>query len=232
MRIFINDAFVRIDEASHISEYTGYSLAEDSKGIGPENLRGRCLLKETRPEDLQKMLNWIVQDKLPLLEDLICLSRDAEKLKDSVKAEFKVVNAAGGLVRKNGKFLLIHRLGKWDLPKGKLEKNEKMKEAALREVEEECSIRAARREKICNTWHSYNQDGKRILKKTAWYVMDCLDDRKMKPQEEEDIDAISWMSAEEVAKALRNSYRSIQAVFGLYLDREKEERRKSNQTLP
>lgn len=228
MRIFINDIFLRIESADNLAGFTGFLTREDSMGITTENLKGRCLLRETRPEDLKKILNWILQDKLPLLEDLVCMSQNHEKLKNLVKDEFRIIKAAGGLVRKNGKFLLIHRLGKWDLPKGKLEKNEKMKEAALREVEEECNIKAARREKICNTWHSYKLDGKRILKKTAWYVMDCLDDRKMRPQEEEDIDAISWMSAEDALKALRVSYRSIQEVFRVFLDREMENQTKSS----
>jgi 8-oxo-dGTP pyrophosphatase MutT (NUDIX family) len=217
MRIFINETYLRIADAALASECHGFRIIGESAAAGPEQLRGKCLLTETRPEDLEKILQWISQDKLPLLEDLVCISREKEKLKEFIKQEFRIVKAAGGLVRKDGKFLLIHRLGKWDLPKGKLEKNEKLRETALREVEEECNIRAARREKIGNTWHSYNLDGKRILKKTAWYVMDCLDDRKMKPQKEEGIEDIRWMSREEAEKALRTSYRSIKSVFQRYL---------------
>src|SRR5690606_38316271 len=55
--------------------------------------------------------------------------------------QVKFVKAAGGLVDNElNEFLFIKRLGKWDLPKGKLEEGEKMKETALREVEEECGI--------------------------------------------------------------------------------------------
>lgn len=56
-------------------------------------------------------------------------------------SQYKNIEAAGGLVlRSDGHFLGIFRLGKWDLPKGKAEKGESMETTALREVEEECGI--------------------------------------------------------------------------------------------
>ena len=51
------------------------------------------------------------------------------------------VNAAGGLVRNgNGEFLMIHRNGKWDLPKGHQEEGERIEDTAVREVMEETGI--------------------------------------------------------------------------------------------
>src|ERR1041384_622155 len=48
---------------------------------------------------------------------------------------FKIIEAAGSLVfNKKKELLMIYRLDKWDLPKGKIEKNEKPAAAALREV--------------------------------------------------------------------------------------------------
>lgn len=217
MKLFIHDAFIQILPASEKQAFSSY--AEISSAV-PENLRGRCLLTDAKAHDLHEVLFWLEQDKLQDLDELVCLSEDPESLKDFVKREFRVVKAAGGLVRKGTQFLLIHRLGKWDLPKGKLEKGEKMKEAAVREVEEECSIRVERGKKICNTWHSYNLDGKRILKKTAWYAMDCLDDKKMKPQKEEGIDDIRWMNEYEARVMLYYSYKSIREVLNCYLSAE------------
>lgn len=214
MKLFIHDAFIRILPVSEKQNFSGFSEISSAE---PENLRGRCLLGNARAHDLHQVLFWLEQDKLKELEELVCLSEDPQELKDFVKREFRVVKAAGGLVRKGKQFLLIHRLGKWDLPKGKLEKGEKMKEAAVREVEEECGIRVERRKKICNTWHSYNLDGKRILKKTAWYEMDCLDDKKMKPQKEEGIEDIRWMKENEAREALHDSYKSIREVLNCYL---------------
>jgi ADP-ribose pyrophosphatase YjhB (NUDIX family) len=45
-------------------------------------------------------------------------------------------------VRKKDKFLMIYRMKKWDLPKGKKEKKEKYKDTAVREVSEECNVSA------------------------------------------------------------------------------------------
>lgn len=214
MKLFIRDAFIRILPASEMPSFEGYSPVSSAN---PENFRGRCLLLNTRAHDLHQILYWLEQDKLSELDELVCLSEDYESLKDFVKREFRVIKAAGGLVRKGKQVLLIHRLGKWDLPKGKLEKGEKLKEAAVREVEEECGIRVERRKKICNTWHSYHLDGKRILKKTAWYAMDCMEDKKMKPQKEEGIEELRWMKVEEAQDALKDSYKSIKEVLDCYL---------------
>ena len=47
-------------------------------------------------------------------------------------------------------------------------------------------------------------------------MMDCVDDAKMKPQAEEDIEDIRWMSRKEVFHALEHSYKSISYVFEKY----------------
>jgi len=217
MKLFIRNAFIQILPATEKQTFIGF---DEISSADPDQLKGRCLLQNARAHDLHQVFFLLEQDNLRELDELVCLSEDPEGLKDFVKNEFRVVKAAGGLVKKGKQLLLIHRLGKWDLPKGKLEKGEKMKEAALREVEEECNIRVSRGKKICKTWHSYNLDGKRILKKTAWYMMDCVDDKKMKPQKEEGIDAIRWMTENEAVEALHDSYKSIREVLNCYLQAE------------
>ena len=119
-------------------------------------------------------------------------------------------------MKKGDKTLLIYRLKKWDLPKGKLEKGEAAAEGALREVEEECGIKVSLGEKICTTRHTYSMKEKNILKKTTWYVMDCVSDKKMTPQTEEDIEEVRWMNVKEVYVALQDTYRSIAHVFDRY----------------
>ncbi|MEI7526764.1 MAG: NUDIX domain-containing protein, partial [Mariniphaga sp.] len=67
---------------------------------------------------------------------------------------FKYIPAAGGLVKnEKGEFLFIHRLGFWDLPKGKIDKkdlreplssigdNPSARNAAIREVKEETGLK-------------------------------------------------------------------------------------------
>lgn len=53
------------------------------------------------------------------------------------------VLAAGGVVVRNGRVVLIHRpkYDDWSFPKGKLDPGESFEDAALREVEEETGLR-------------------------------------------------------------------------------------------
>ena len=90
------------------------------------------------------------------LEDLPCLFEKSENIKmlyipidpnqlestlNSLCSSLTPINAGGGLVQNQaGEYLLIHRNGLWDLPKGKQEEGEDIALTALREVEEECGI--------------------------------------------------------------------------------------------
>jgi 8-oxo-dGTP diphosphatase len=55
------------------------------------------------------------------------------------------VEAAGGVVVRDGSVALVHRprYDDWTLPKGKLEPGERSEDAALREVEEETGMRCS-----------------------------------------------------------------------------------------
>lgn len=136
-------------------------------------------------------------------------------LADDPKAEFKkikkkctMIKAAGGLVRNaNNDYLFIYRNKKWDLPKGKVENGEKMKEAALREVEEECGVKIFKNgEKLCKTYHVYELSGEIVLKKTNWYDMKVKGTPKLIPQKEEGITKAGWYSKKELDPLLKNTY--------------------------
>ena len=120
----------------------------------------------------------------------------------------RIIKAAGGLVTNgNGEYLFIHRLGKWDLPKGKVEEGEKMKDAALREVEEECGIKLDYLgKKVATTYHTYYMRNKFVLKQTKWYQMGVNKIPKLTPQLEEDIDQAEWLKASELNKVRENTY--------------------------
>ena len=65
-----------------------------------------------------------------------------EKLEMHFNKLFPIVEAAGGLViNELNQYLFIYRNKKWDLPKGRMRKNEMIIDAAVREVEEETSVR-------------------------------------------------------------------------------------------
>ena len=140
-----------------------------------------------------------------------------KKVVSEVKESFKIIEAAGGIASKDGNLLLIHRLGKWDLPKGKMEKGESPEETAVREVEEECGVKVTLGDKIGESWHTYIHKKKNVLNCTHWYKMDCVEDSALKPQEEEGIDKVVWMSKEEAEKEIVNdSYASIVDIFLKY----------------
>ncbi|MCF0055721.1 NUDIX hydrolase [Dyadobacter sp. CY356] len=139
-------------------------------------------------------------------------TREKAEVEDKVKSMYKVIKAAGGVVVKGDKWLFMFRRKKWDLPKGKLDKGENSKKAAVREIEEETGVKALVRDKICTTWHTYTMNNNRILKRTKWYLFDCLDDSNMQPQAEEQIEKLEWYSPTEAKSILINSFSSIRYV--------------------
>ena len=53
------------------------------------------------------------------------ISESLEEVWNQFKNYFKLIQAAGGIVRNpKDEYLFIYRLGKWDLPKGKMEEGE------------------------------------------------------------------------------------------------------------
>jgi 8-oxo-dGTP pyrophosphatase MutT (NUDIX family) len=139
-------------------------------------------------------------------------TREKSEVEEKVKGMFKVIKAAGGVVVKDGKWLFMLRRKKWDLPKGKLDKGENSKQAAVREIEEETGVKAVIRDKVCTTWHTYSLNNSRILKRTKWYLLDCTDDSSMTPQADEQIEKLSWLTQSEGQAILINSFSSIRYV--------------------
>ena len=118
----------------------------------------------------------------------------------------KLVVAAGGYVVRAGKkkpeVLLIYRRGKWDLPKGKLEKGESIETCALREVQEEVGIKKLKMlTPAGTTFHTYPEKGRLKLKTTYWYLMHTPE-TSFTPQTEEDIEAVAWVTWPKALKQL------------------------------
>lgn len=219
MKIFINDIPLNIVKADDPIDLAQYEFIVDGArldSIEEVKFKDDVLIREASTEQIEGLLKYMKSSRLKKLDSITVTVNDHKSVKHFVKSKFKIIKAAGGLVRKDDKVLLIHRLEKWDLPKGKLDKNESTADGALREVEEECNVKVALGEKICSTWHTYSRNGKRILKKTTWYAMDCLDDSEMAPQLEEDIDAVQWMNPREIRHCMYDSYPSIRHVFHEY----------------
>lgn len=159
---------------------------------------------------------------LDLLENTSCteLNIYGEKLEilwKNFKQFFKIVEAAGGIVTNTKEeILFIHRLGKWDLPKGKIEKGEKVEDAAIREVEEETSlIELQLIDFIDNTYHIYREkDGTPILKITHWFKMKYVGNQYPKPQIEEGIKKAEWLGNDTIKnEVLPSTFKNIQLIL-------------------
>jgi 8-oxo-dGTP pyrophosphatase MutT (NUDIX family) len=129
---------------------------------------------------------------------------------------FKVIEAAGGIVRQrsSGKYLFIYRNDKWDLPKGRIEEDEAVRTAAMREVEEETGVAGlAITAALPTTLHLFHRNGKYRLKKTYWYAMETDFDEALIPQEEEGIQKVEWVAIEEVPNLYSNIYANIRHLW-------------------
>lgn len=181
-----------------------------------EGLSGTVVITDVSTKQTLRYLRELVKNHYEDVSFRI-LPHNYEEAKKALKKEFRIIDAAGGVVRNDkGEILLIYRLKKWDLPKGKVDKGETFKITAVREVEEETMVRVRLGSKITTTWHSYTIKNRPVLKRTKWYTMECLDDSEMKPQKVEFIEKLGWMSEKKTNTLLRKSYRSIRWVMKNY----------------
>jgi 8-oxo-dGTP pyrophosphatase MutT (NUDIX family) len=144
-----------------------------------------------------------------------CMVSDPSHSFEILIQKLRMIRAAGGLV-KNGKgaYLFIYRLGKWDLPKGKIDEGEKTKEAAKREVEEECGIEVDYLgPKLISTYHLYTIKEDLVIKKTCWYEMGVNKSPKLIPQLEEDITRAEWRSPTDLKEIRENTYPLIHDIL-------------------
>jgi len=123
----------------------------------------------------------------------------------------KYIEAAGGIVQRDNGYLFIKRNGVWDIPKGKLEKGETPKIAAIREIEEECGLIAPKIKKhLIDTWHTYPHKGKNVLKRTYWYwLMEGDEVTELVPQTEEGITELNYYALYDFIYIQQNTYLSI-----------------------
>jgi len=122
----------------------------------------------------------------------------AEDVAEAPQGDLTVVRAAGGLVVRDGKVLLVHRpkYDDWSFPKGKCDEGESDEACALREVAEETGLRCELLEEIGET--SYI-DGKGRPKVVRYWRMRAVDG-EFAPQDE--VDEIRWETPESAARVL------------------------------
>lgn len=221
-RIFINDIpvlFRNLDNSKlKVENYD--TLIDGSSGIIHTKLRARVLIYDALPDSIDSLLKIMTEKKLKKTYSVTFTLKNKKEVTKHLKKKFKLIKAAGGIVQnRENKILFIYRLGKWDLPKGKKDKGEKIKNCAVREVEEETNTKVKIEKKTCTTWHTYTRYKKFILKKTVWYKMKCIDDSKMKGQKKEKIEKVRWMENKIINEILINSYKSLSYVIKKYYNK-------------
>lgn len=148
----------------------------------------------------------------------VLIHQDTEQIFNELSSQYKSIIAGGGLViNELGQFLFIHRNGKWDLPKGKIESSETTELGALREVEEECGVKISKLIRPLHiSYHTYIQDNLPILKSNHWYLMHADSKQNLIPQVEEGIDKVEWIEPQYIQNYLVQSYDAIHDVIKAY----------------
>lgn len=138
-----------------------------------------------------------------------------KKLLKHLRKKLKLYIAGGGLVyNAKNEILFIHRNGRWDIPKGKIEKGESIEECAIREVEEETGVKGLEITKPLEiTYHVFKRNGKFCLKETFWFEMRTTSTDELTPQKNEGIKKAKWLNFEKSQKALDKSYENVKLLF-------------------
>lgn len=140
---------------------------------------------------------------------------DEKETLKMLKEKIPVAKAGGGLVyNTKGEVLFIFRNGKWDLPKGGIEKHEEIEDTAMREVEEETGVSGLKiTQKLQKTYHVFKRNGTYRLKITHWFEMKTDYNGIVSGQLEEGIEKVAWLNPEQIKEALTNSYENIKLLF-------------------
>ncbi|SEN03434.1 ADP-ribose pyrophosphatase YjhB, NUDIX family [Chryseobacterium taichungense] len=184
------------------------------------------LLLSKQSENLEKTLGYenvtSLEIALDLLEntsvkELNVFGENIDEIWSQFQSLFRIIEAAGGIVNNpEGDILFIKRLGKWDLPKGKMEKGESREESAVREIEEETGLRDVELVRFINTtYHIYvERNGDKILKCTHWFEMNFKGEDTSKPQIEEGITEVAWKNTAQIEEEVfPSTFKNIKLII-------------------
>ncbi|MDG4652941.1 NUDIX hydrolase [Chryseobacterium arthrosphaerae] len=193
------------------------------------------LLISRQPEELEKKLGYesftTLEIALDLLEntsvnELNVYGDNIDEIWKEFQKLFRIIEAAGGLVNNSdGETLFIKRLGRWDLPKGKMEKGESREESAVREIEEETGLKNVELIAFINTtYHIYiERNGEKILKCTHWFEMNFNGEDTSTPQIEEGITEVAWKNTAQIeSEVFPSTFQNIKLIVKEFWDSKKK----------
>ncbi len=188
-RIYYNDCFIDFTDDTTQSAH--------NQQIGNSTLN---------TDEIEKIVKSLLNGK-----NLSTSLQNFDVLVNHFKENHYFIVAAGGLIKNQNKYLFIKRLGKWDLPKGKLEKKEGSEDGAIRECEEECGVKDLTiLKELPSTFHIYEYKKSYALKESKWYLMETNYSKTLTPQIEENITEVDWFTLDEIKeKILGNTYSTI-----------------------
>ncbi|MBW3519285.1 NUDIX hydrolase [Flavobacterium sp. NKUCC04_CG] len=162
--------------------------------------------------DIDKIIIKYFQNKI---QKAFLYHPNEKEILKKIKEKIPVQKAGGGLVyNSKGEILFILRNGKWDLPKGGVEKNEEIENTAIREVEEETGVTGlVITQKLQKTYHVFKRNGKYKLKITHWFEMKTDFEGMAVGQIEEGIEQVAWLNKEQIKEAMSNSYENIKLLI-------------------
>ena len=224
MKIFANNFALdlQIQDANHHFRFVRTPIREVAEQLARTTLmphvllysdaEGEPLLNElvftlhTRPDLGDRRITWNL---------LFETEEDRSGFYKSYRGLFKEVSAAGGLVLNPDEALLtILRNGAWDLPKGKVEKNESNEDAGTREVMEETGLNEVERLGLATTtFHIYLRKNRWEFKTTQWFWMKAESGMDLKPQTEEGITEIRWWPLEDLGQNIPKTFPQIMELM-------------------
>ncbi len=110
----------------------------------------------------------------------------------------RTIEAAGGVVERDGLIAVVHRprYDDWSLPKGKLNKNESFERAALREVQEETGLSCQLAEELEPVGYNDNRGRPKTVR---YWRMTVL---KGEFEANDEVDELRWVTPTEAIELL------------------------------